>query len=79
MGEKKLRVKKAAGCASLLGLPAAALVMYIAWQHNPGGVFYGDDYVNWAHWSLYGVAYYLMVGGPVFVARLFFWRDEPEE
>lgn len=57
------RLLGAVAASAVLGLPAAAFVIYIAWQHNPGGAFHGDAYVNWGFLFLYGFTYYCVAGG----------------
>jgi hypothetical protein len=51
--------------AALIGLlPAvvvAALLMYIAWQHNPQGEFHESGRIHWGDWLLLGFVYALPV------------------
>lgn len=63
----------------LFGLPAAALGMYVAWQHNAGGEIHSAGYVDWGYLLLHGLAYFCLTGGPIFVLWLFFGQSRSDE
>ena len=58
---------KATAVGALLGLPIAALMMYIAWQHNPEGEFHdaGVIHAAWFQLGLVTVGPFLGLGAVV--------------
>lgn len=61
--------------AVLVGfLPAgvvAALMLYVAWQHNPQGEFHEAGIVHWGSWLSIGAVWFVPCGAPVaLLARL---------
>lgn len=40
-------------------LAVAALMMYVAWQHNPQGEFHDAEEVHWAAWLAVGWSWFL--------------------
>src|SRR5262245_3640712 len=53
-------------CSILLGLLAASLMMFVAWEHNPQGAFHEDHLdgtttIHWGDWGLIGLSWFLPV------------------
>jgi hypothetical protein len=64
---------KALIASSLAGAIVAALMMAIAWQHNPQGRFHEDALeggvlIHWGAWTLVGVSWFLPVAAGVLLA-----------
>ena len=49
------------GCVG--GLIVGGLMMLAAWEHNPQGVIYNGNEIDWGYWLLIGISWLL----PVFV------------
>jgi hypothetical protein len=43
------------------GLLVAALVMYVAWQHNAQGEIHDEFGVHWGYWLLVGFSWFVPV------------------
>lgn len=46
-----------------VGLVVAALVMYIAWDHNAQGEIHNESGVGWSYWLLMGLGWFVPVAG----------------
>jgi hypothetical protein len=44
----------------VIGLLFGGAILYITWQHNPQCDFHCDGIVNWGHWLLYGLIYWII-------------------
>ncbi len=49
----------------LVGLAVAALIMYIAWVHNPQLEYHEPGNIHWGHWLFLGFLWFAMVAGGV--------------
>ncbi len=47
---------------TILGLGAAILTMYAAWQHNPQGEFHEGSVLHWMPWLYIGASWFVVVG-----------------
>jgi len=65
--QKPFHPKLSVGLVAALCIPGmaiAALVMYMAWQHNPQGEFHDNrGTVEWAQWLGYGAGVFFAVSG----------------
>jgi heme/copper-type cytochrome/quinol oxidase subunit 2 len=41
----------------------AAVMMYIAWDHNPQLAFHEDGMIHWGAWLTIGVAWFVAIAG----------------
>jgi hypothetical protein len=57
--------KRAGVVGAAAGLPIAAVMMYIAWQHNPQGGFHDETGIHWLVWISIGFSWLVMVTPPV--------------
>lgn len=48
---------RGASAGAFIGLLVAALMMYVAWQHNPDGVFHEAGAIH-GPWFLLGIAWF---------------------
>ena len=61
---------------SLVGGSVSAVMMDIAWQHNPQTVFHETGQVHWVPWLTVGASWLAVVGSLVLlVVRWFIWLD----
>ena len=59
-----------------LAVPAlaiAALMMYVAWQHNSQGEFHEDGMVHWASWLAVGWSWFLGLWVPLAAFAVAVW------
>lgn len=65
-------IRHALGFSLLPGLIVAALVMWIAWEHNAQGEIHNEETgIDWAYWFLIGASWFVVISGiPVFVSLL---------
>jgi uncharacterized membrane protein YqjE len=47
----------------LIAVAVAALMMYIAWAHNPQYAFHEDGAVHWGPWLAIGLTWFLAIAG----------------
>jgi len=45
---------------SIFGSLIAAVMMYVAWQHNVQGEIHGDTGINWQYWLLIGMTWFAL-------------------
>jgi len=57
--------KRAATVGGVAGVAVAAVMMYVAWQHNPQGEFHDETGVHWFAWVAIGVSWLVAVAPPV--------------
>lgn len=57
--------KRAGAVGAATGLSIAALMMYVAWQHNPQGEFHDESAVHWLAWISIGAGWLVAVAPPV--------------
>jgi hypothetical protein len=50
---------------NLVGLSVAAVMMYVAWEHNLQGEIHNEDGVSWAYWFLIGLSWFIPVAVPL--------------
>ena len=48
-----------------VGLTAAALMMYIAWEHNPQLEYHVPGNIHWGHWLFLGFLWFAMVASGI--------------
>jgi hypothetical protein len=46
-----------------IGALVAALMMYIAWDHNPQLAFHEDGIIHWGAWLTIGVTWFAAIAG----------------
>lgn len=47
----------------LLGVVVAALMMYVAWEHNPQGEFHDETGIHWFYWLGIGFSWFATIAG----------------
>lgn len=52
-----------AGGFCLLGFCLGALMLYVAWDHNPQGEFRDETGVHWLAWLGIGFSWFIAVAG----------------
>lgn len=60
---------------SAVGLMVAAVIMYIAWDHNAQGEIHNEFGVSWGYWLLIGLSWFVPVAAAssLVLGGLFAW------
>jgi hypothetical protein len=56
--------------ATLAGLIVTAIIMSIAWEHNPQGEFHDETGIHWGYFILLGAFWFFTVTGIPYFATL---------
>ena len=69
-------MKLALGISGIPGLVVAALMMAVAWDHNPQGEIHTEETgINWTYWLLIGASWFAAISAPVFACVILWLRS----
>lgn len=69
----KSAVTRAARTCALLGIAVGAVMMYIAWDHNPQcEIQCVHEGVHWGYWLLLGASWFILTFASTFVPLVVF-------
>jgi hypothetical protein len=63
-----IRILKSSLCAAIIpGIFMAIVTTIAAWEHNPGGEFQSERYIDWMRLSLIGASWFVFITAFVFL------------